>query len=368
MKKQLKSLSILIALSLFLTACGSAVAAGSWPGVTYDEDRGLVYLGYNTSISAIRADNGVLEWQYPAEAQNTFQVFSAPQVTSDGMIVVGTYASGLYKLDPDNQGTPTVNWPFAGASNRYIGAPLTADGAIYAPNVDGHIYAVDLDGRTLWPDSTVRGQLWAQPVTDGELIFLPSMDHRLYAVDMASGEEPATWEGGIDLGSAIVGTPTLSEDGLLYVSTLDKLIVTVDAQRAEVVGPEFVTEGLLWSSPTLVDGTLYVGDMSGNLYAFDASNGNQNWVLDLGSAVSAAPVLFNDLLYVGTEVGQLFSITLDGRLLEIPLLQPYQGAKYGAPVAAGDNLLVSMVGSDVVLIALDASGRVVWQYPQAQAQ
>ncbi|MEX1247031.1 MAG: PQQ-binding-like beta-propeller repeat protein [Anaerolineales bacterium] len=370
-KKHLTILLPLILISMFLSACGSAVAAASWPGVNFDEGRGLIYLAYNQHVVALRVDDGVQVWKYPAEPQSTFLVFSAPQLTADGQVVIGTYGNELFKLNPDNSGIPAPGWPFKGASNRYIGSALVLDEAILAPNSDGRLYAVDLDGQLAWPGKGgifggSQGPLWTQPVTDGEVVFVPSLDHKLYALDAASGEEAQGWAGGLDLGSAIIGQPALSGDGLLYASTLDSVLVTVDTQRGEVVS-SFATQGPLWSGPALIEGMLYVGDLDGMLYAFDVNgNGGAEWTLDLGSAVTGPPVLFNELLYVVTEGGQLYSISLDGRQSEVPLLEAYQGAKYGSPLVAGDYLLVSLVNSEVVLFALDATGRVAWQYSLAQ--
>jgi outer membrane protein assembly factor BamB len=366
-KKHFAVLMPLLIISLFLSACGSAVPAGAWPGITYDESRGLVYLAYNQSVLALRVEDGVTQWKYPAEAQPAFQVFSAPQLAADQQLIIGTYGNQLYKLNPDNSGNPAPNWPFNGASNRYIGSALVVGDSIFAANADGHLYALNLDGQLDWPDQDNRGPLWTQPVSDGEILYIPSMDHRIYAIEMASGDPVPGWENGLDLGSAIVGQPALSEDGLLFVSTLDKSIVTVDTRNGDLLDPNFVTQGSLWSGPALIDGQLYIGDLDGMFYAFDVrGNGESDCTLDLGSAVTGTPTLFDELLYVATEAGQLFSISLDGSISEIPLLEAYQAAKYGSPVVAGDLLLIGMVNSDVILIAVDASGKVAWQYSQAQ--
>jgi outer membrane protein assembly factor BamB len=39
----------------------------------------------------------------------------------------------------------------------------------------------------------------------------------------------------------------------------------------------FETGGPVWSSPTVMDDTVYVGSLDGNLYAVDASSGDELW-------------------------------------------------------------------------------------------
>src|SRR5438309_1079681 len=53
------------------------------------------------------------------------------------------------------------------------------------------------------------------------------------------------------------------------------------------------------SSPTFMDGTLYVGNNGGRLYAIDANSGKVQWTLHVHNPLMSAPIIAGDVLYVG---------------------------------------------------------------------
>ena len=50
----------------------------------------------------------------------------------------------------------------------------------------------------------------------------------------------------------------------------------IDAGNGELIW-RFVTKGAVWSSPTVVDGVVYVGSDDHFMYALDAATGELNW-------------------------------------------------------------------------------------------
>ncbi len=47
------------------------------------------------------------------------------------------------------------------------------------------------------------------------------------------------------------------------------------------------------------NGTVYIGDRHGTLWAFDAANGNARWSANLGGSIDSAPAIADGVLYVG---------------------------------------------------------------------
>ncbi len=355
-KKHLLTLLPLFLISLFLTACGSAVAAGSWPGITVDEARGVAYVAYNKNVYAVKIDNGVEAWRFPTEALGGFTTFAAPQLTPDDHLVVSGYDNIAYSLNADGG---SQSWTFSGGSNRYIGSALSADGLVYVPNADHHLYALNSDGALQWSFSTGE-PIWSQPATDGENIYVTGMDHQLYALDAQSGQEQ--WS--LDLAGTMVGTPVLGENNMLYTGTLDHAVYAVNTQSHRQAW-KFETQGWVWGHPLLSDGNLYVGDLNGFVYALDAATGKQLWQVDTGGAVTGSPALFNDSIYVINEAGKLISISLDGHSREITLPEAYQGPMYGTPVVVGDVMLIGLTANTSLLIAIDKDGAIVWNFTPA---
>lgn len=59
------------------------------------------------------------------------------------------------------------------------------------------------------------------------------------------------------------------------------------------------TGGQISASPTFADGTLYVGNNNGSLYAIDASGGRVLWTARVPNSLMSAPLIYNDLIIVG---------------------------------------------------------------------
>ncbi len=60
-----------------------------------------------------------------------------------------------------------------------------------------------------------------------------------------------------------------------------------------------VTGGPISASPTLVDGTIYVGNNAGWLYAIDAATGTTKWRFRVSDPLMSAPLVYNGLVIVG---------------------------------------------------------------------
>ncbi|MCW5876783.1 MAG: PQQ-binding-like beta-propeller repeat protein [Anaerolineales bacterium] len=345
-------LLIFLLLGLLLTACGTPQEAGSWPGITVDENAGLAYVAYGQHVYAVQLENGLERWRFPAD-NGAFGSFAAPQLGANGQLLVSGYDHTLYSLDA---GSGAQQWSFNSAQNRYIGSPLAADGLVFAPNADHKIYALDTSGNLQWVFLTGE-PVWSQPEANGNVVYVAGMDHQLYALDARSGAE--LWS--LDLGGTSVSGPVLSGDGLVYVGTLSQTVAAVNTQTGNLAW-NYATQGWVWGRPTLAGDQLIVGDLEGIVYALDAASGRELWRSQTGGAITGSAALLGDNLYVINEAGELFAFGLDGRSRQLPLPGNYSGALYGSPVAAGDLLLIGLTQNDSLLIALDGTGSVVWSF------
>jgi PKD repeat protein len=123
----------------------------------------------------------------------------------------------------------------------------------------------------------------------------------LYAVDAATGTEQWVFETGDDVESS----PTVV-DGTVYVGSLDDNLYAVDA----ATGTEqwaFDTGGFVDSSPTVVDGTVYVGSES-KLYAMDVAERTKQWAFKTGDLVYSSPTVVDGTVYVGSYDDNLYAV------------------------------------------------------------
>lgn len=352
-RPRISLLLTLLLTALLVSACSSsAMTASSWPGLTVTDQ--TAYLAAGSAVYAVDTTHGTIRWQYPEKpGRSTPSFYAAPAPTDDGQVLLSGYDNTLYSLDA---ATGAQNWSFAGASNRYVGAPLVTENAIYAPNTDGRLYALDHNGHPLWSEPFQSANpLWAAPAYRDGVLYLAAMDHTLYALNAQNGQ--VRWR--TALGGAMVDTPTLSADGTtLYVGTFANEVVAVATQDGQVQW-RTRTDGWVWASPVLRDEVLYVGDLSGKFYALDTTQGAIIWTIQPDGPITGAPLVTDQGLYLATEAGTLYAVDFNGT---IRWQQTLDGKLHTAPVQTADGLiLVAPLGSEALLYAFQADGSQVWQ-------
>jgi PGF-CTERM protein len=73
----------------------------------------------------------------------------------------------------------------------------------------------------------------------------------------------------------------------------------------------FETGDMVYSSPTVVDGTVYVGSNDYYLYAVDASDGTEQWAFETGDWVRSSPTVVDGTVYVGSDDYYLYAVEAD---------------------------------------------------------
>lgn len=356
---------LLVGASL-LSACGGVGVASSWPGVTFDPDRELAYVAFQNHVYAVDVTNGNEVWRFPIEADNNQTFFASPTLTPDGHLIVGGFDNILYRVNAEN-GQPAAgeSWPFQGATNRFVGSALATESGIYAPSADMRLYGLDLSGAERWNFLTGQPN-WAAPAANGDTVYLTSMDHHVYAINAESGAQ--VWKSE-PLAGAIVGSPVLSGNGVLYVGSFGAEVAALDVETGETRwvfrNSEANPLDWIWSGLALESDTLYAGDLSGNLYALNAETGEVRWhhQTEAGTqkwSITGQPLVIGDTVYYASENGSLYAVdAVSGN----PRWQKEIGGQLlSTPVAAGDLILVAPVGVDQLLVAVDLEGIQRWAF------
>lgn len=157
-------------------------------------------------------------------------------------------------------------------------------------------------------------------------------------------------------------TQLISVDGTLYVATTRGLYALDAATGAEQW--RYATDMPLGHSPTVVDGTAYVGGFDHRLHAIDSATGTRKWVFEAQAGFQVNPLVVNDLVFAGNRDGTFYAIHASG-LREGQLAWSYA---VGAPIltsAAFADDVVYFAANDARAYALDAqTGQLVWQSSQ----
>jgi outer membrane protein assembly factor BamB len=94
------------------------------------------------------------------------------------------------------------------------------------------------------------------------------------------------------------------------------------------------------STPSIVDGLLYVADFSGYVHCLDAETGKPYWVYDTKSHIWGSTLVADGKVYIGTEDGDLVILATGKQLKEIGKID-MRSPVYASPVVAGGVLYVA---------------------------
>lgn len=252
---------------------------------------GTLYFGGDSQKFYALNNNGTLKWEYQTEGN----IRATPAIVDNGNAVVFGSADGnVYKLD--NNGN--LVWKFEASASVLAPVAVDGQGTTYVGDDGGIFYAINADGSKKWEFATAGPNPFlggAVLGADGNIYVGTKRagapgQARLYALSSGGAE---LWNhlfpmGNDEFQSDILGTPTLAEDGTLFVTFNTGHLYAFDldgnVKYQYKVAIDVNTEKwdqAIWTSPSLTDeGVLHFADYSGNVYALKVSAtglANSNW-------------------------------------------------------------------------------------------
>jgi outer membrane protein assembly factor BamB len=349
---------LIVAAALFLTSCSSGVSVNTWPGVANAKD--VAYLANGSYIYAVTSKETAESWRYPSAADSTRVFYSAPAVSGDLIVVGSWYPTKVNKVDHyglyaiDTTGKEVWSQPFLQATGRWIASPVICGDTIFAVNADQTVYALDLKGNLISTftkdDYSKSGEkntklyskvaYWSQPVCDASNtnVFVGSLNHTLYAFSLKNSRLEMSWEQSLD--AALTASPVVREDGKILIGNINGEFYLLNATNGSIINKAQL-QGGIWAKPAIKDGNIYIGTQSGNAYKLSE---NLNIlagpiVLD-GAILSKGNVTDSGVLFL-TDAGSIWNIGFDGKLTtDTPLKQLGSGRFYS------DAVLVSFKDVD----------------------
>jgi outer membrane protein assembly factor BamB len=244
-----------------------------------------------------------LRWSSPTE-EDGFR--SAPLIGFDGTVFMagpsGHPSSQIYAFDADEG---TRKWTFQCGGTNDASPVLTLDGDLVIPVESGPLYALTANGEQRW-SIPFSGGTGASPVTgpDGT-VFLAAFDGRLYAIDPTTGASQS-----IRVADEI-DSLAIDAEGTLYVGTQNQIIaITYSAGWHpdwrkwvfSISNPQKSVSGIVIDA----EGTIYAN--AEILYALNP-DGTLKWRADSITIPINIPAIAADgTLYVQDENGTLYAI------------------------------------------------------------
>ncbi|MBC8136806.1 MAG: PQQ-binding-like beta-propeller repeat protein, partial [Fibrella sp.] len=94
------------------------------------------------------------------------------------------------------------------------------------------------------------------------------------------------------------------------------------------------------STPSIVDGLLYVADFSGFVHCLDAETGKPYWVFDTKSHIWGSTLVADGKVYVGTEDGDIVVLAAGKTLKELSRAD-MRAPVYASPVLANGTMYIA---------------------------
>lgn len=276
--------------------------------IFHDYDDGMLYgpSEYADTVLGVDAATGEEQWE-SVEIER-------PSVSAHGgTVYVGNRTSGtappFYALDG---ATGDVKWGSQTVDDRIVGPPQVVDGTLYySLAFSSRLYA--LDAEAAWFSHDPREGVLGESVTfDATKSNLPNGDITEYrwdftgdgSFDDTTSDPVTTWEYS-DTGQFRVRLQVEGEDGRTAEMT-DSISVTRTLWRTGL------GDGV-YSSPTIVDGSVFVGSDDGRIQALDADDGSESWHVETDDRVTASPAVSDGVAFVGSNDGHVYALdTADG--------------------------------------------------------
>ncbi len=388
--KGLVSLAVLV---LFLTGCSSVVTGESWANLSTDGK--YIYAAYKEQVfkidpnpsASVPSDRRPVLWL--KKLTNNPHFYAAPTVSDDGTLYVGSYnraQSALYALRAENGGV-VENWRIPTYADKVVSPATLAGDMVYIGIGDKGVRGYNRKtGTEVKFDGTNYG-VWAKPLVIGETLYVSSLDHYLYALNATTLEQK--WK--VDLGGAAADAPTYDGQGMLYIGTWNSELVAVDiSSETGKVANRYKTKNWVWSSPVYEEGVLYLGDLSGTLYALDAKTLSEKWTIPPEAEVpggirgrvgiaknitivrtvngQAQSEVVPTMIVYGTEGKKAYAVDADKKPLWTSALV-MSDRILSDILIVGNSAVFTTMSEDQLVVALNlSSGQRDWQLRLADAQ
>lgn len=245
-----------------------------------------------------------------AASGSATQIFStggpidASPAAANGLCYFGSEDNNVYAM---YQSDGFIPWVYI-TGGRVVSSPAVANGRAYISSEDGYLYALNAsNGSLLWKYYTGDNQ-GTSPIVANGLVVVPSNSSEIIALYATTGI--LAWSMPANL-FYTYQTELAAANSLLYFLT-DKGLNAVHIGSGSLswiysLGTDRCTY------PSVANGVVYIGGCySGLIYALDAANGNILWQYALADTSGGAVTVVNGTLYAGDVSGTLYAFGLTG--------------------------------------------------------
>lgn len=256
-------------------------------------------------------------------------------------------------------------------STRFVGAPIAAEGVVFAMDTSSQVSAFNLkDGDTIWrtdlePENDDEGHIGGGLAFERSRIFVATGFGIVFALDAKTGKTIWQEKIGIPMRTA----PTV-RGGRVFVVTVDNNLFALDARDGKTLwthaGAQETATLLGGSSPAVENGVIVVPYSSGELFALKVDTGRVLWQDSLVSIrrTDAVASLAQIRGRAVIDRGRVIAISHAGIMAAIDLrtgrrawVRDIGGAE--SPWVAGDFIFTITNDNELICVARE-DGKVLW--------
>lgn len=321
---------------------------------------------HDDTMYCFDATTGDILWTYDPQTADGY--FCVGPAVAYGMVYAMNKDGYIYALDVN---TGDVVWKYPGPSTlMFPGTPTVADSKVYATTGQNASYTGG-GGQSEFAclDAYTGAVIWKLPIEAfapresvaiayGNLYFIPGSVTT--AVDSISGAEYDT------VGQVWAIGPS---SWPMYRQDATHSAAAQSGPTNLALAWNYTTSGAVTSSPSIVDGRVYVGSQDKNVYCLDAWNGSFLWKYATGGRIESSPAVANGKVYVAPDDGYLYCLNAaDGSLIWEKSIGGYIQATFSSLVLIRSSPTV--VNGRVYVGSLDANlycfnagnGDLLWKY------
>ena len=227
---------------------GEAILHGTWSNPTWGVAGGreqIVFPGGDGWMYSFEPKSGKLIWKFDANPKDSIWELGgsgtrnniiATSVFYDGKVYVGVgqdpeHGEGpghLWAIDASKTGDITESgkvWHFGGEDfHRTISTSAINDGLLYISDISGFLYGLDVEtGEHLWTHDTFAA-IWGSPIVVDGKVYLGDEDGDIVILEEGRQEKVLAE---FNMGGAVYTTPTFV-DGVMYVATRSELFAIAE--------------------------------------------------------------------------------------------------------------------------------------------
>jgi len=287
-------------------------------------------------------------------------VYPAPTKVLQGKIAWSCEAMGwgLYQTLEDMDG-----------QNVFPTTPALSGGRLYFAS-GPFLFAVDETGKQVYRVALSANSLASPAAVDG-LVYVPTNDGKLTAYAAADGAVKWTATIGqpsmlkqIDNWDVYQSSPTVV-DGVLYVGSTDGRIYALSAKDGSEKW-HYQTKGIVRATPAVSEGRVVCGSWDGRVYALDAASGQELWQFNTKTkgmpwnSVQGSCAIEKGIVYVGSRSAFLYA--LEAATGKVLYADNHEGNWVTSTPAVRDGIAYVGQSDGCLITAVSPTGAKLWTY------